>query len=305
MLVNMLKNSILEVYNLLFNYRLNSLMCKNQSDKKIFEKNTNNCNTVSYGKSSLDNFIYSYELLFQVAKHNRTEIAIQYIQGLLSLEKGKANMERMEEEIPESEYRSYQHFITHSKWDYEGIFSKVFMDTSALMETVKTKSKKPTGLILDESAHLKKGEKSVAVGRQYAGVIGKVDNCQVGVYASLANDTRAGLVNERLFIPENWIKDKARCKLAGIPQEHIKFKTKPLEMVDEMVDEGVIFDWVGGDGLYGHNRELRAGLDARGLLFILDVHKDETVFLERPHFSIPPKTGKRGRPSEKTKPELQ
>jgi SRSO17 transposase len=121
----------------------------------------------------------------------------------------------------------------------------------------------------------------------------------------MVNDTRAGLVNERLFIPENWVKDKARCKLAGISQEHIKFKTKPqlaLEMVDEMVNEGVKFDWVGGDGLYGHNRELRAGLDARGLLFILDVHKDETVFIERPQFCIPPKSGKRGRPSKKTKP---
>jgi len=71
------------------------------------------------------------------------------------------------------------------------------MDTSALMETIKSKSKKRTGLIIDESAHLKKGEKSVGVGRQYAGVIGKVDNCQVGVYASLVNDIRAGLVNER------------------------------------------------------------------------------------------------------------
>ena len=38
--------------------------------------------------------------------------ALQYIQGLLKLEKGKANMERMEEEIPESEYRTYQQFIT-------------------------------------------------------------------------------------------------------------------------------------------------------------------------------------------------
>jgi SRSO17 transposase len=290
----------------LFNDRLNLIMREIQSDKKNFQKNAKHSNTVSYDKSSLGNFIYSYKLLFQVAKHNRTETALQYIQGLLSLEKGKANMERMEEEIPESEYQAYQHFITHSKWDYKGILSKVFRDTSDLMETIKTKSKKPTGLIIDESAHLKKGEKSVAVGRQYAGVVGKVDNCQVGVYTSMVNDTRAGLVNERLFIPENWVKDKARCKLAGISQEHIKFKTKPqlaLEMVDEMVNEGVKFDWVGGDGLYGHNRELRAGLDARGLLFILDVHKDETVFIERPQFCIPPKSGKRGRPSKKTKPD--
>jgi SRSO17 transposase len=176
----------------LFNDRLNLIMREIQSDKKIFQKNAKHSNTVSYDKSSLGNFIYSYKLLFQVAKHNRTETALQYIQGLLSLEKGKANMERMEEEIPESEYQAYQHFITHSKWDYKGILSKVFRDTSDLMETIKTKSKKPTGLIIDESAHLKKGEKSVAVGRQYAGVVGKVDNCQVGVYTSMVNDTPGG-----------------------------------------------------------------------------------------------------------------
>jgi len=138
-------------------------------------------------------------------------------------------MERMEEEI------------------------KVFKDTSQVMEAIKMKSKKPTGLIIDESAHLKKGIKSVAVGRQYAGVVGKVDNCQVGVYASLVNDHRAGLVNERLFIPKNWVNGKASCKLAGIPEEYIKFKTKPqlaMEMIDEMVNEGVEFDWVGGDEGY-------------------------------------------------------
>jgi len=226
----------------LFNDRLNLIMREIQSDKKIFEKIVKSCKAGIYDNASLDNFIYSFESLFQVAQHNRTGTALQYIQGLLKLEKGKANMERMEEEIPNSEYRTYQHFITHSKWDYKGILSKVFRDTSQVMETIKTKSKKPTGLIIDESTHLKKGEKSVAVGRQYAGVVGKVDNCQVGVYASMVNDTRAGLVNERLFIPENWVKDKARCKLAGIPQEHIKFKTKPqlaLEMVDEMANEGI------------------------------------------------------------------
>ena len=54
-------------------------------------------------------------------------------------------MKRMEEEIPDSEYRAYQHFITNLKWDYKGIISKVFMNTSELMETIKTKSKKPTG----------------------------------------------------------------------------------------------------------------------------------------------------------------
>jgi len=64
----------------------------------------------------------------------------------------------------------------------------------------------------------------VAVGNQYAGVAGKVENCQVGVYAAMVNDNRTGLVNERLFIPKKWIKDKPRCKLAGIPEEHMNIR---------------------------------------------------------------------------------
>jgi SRSO17 transposase len=274
-----------------------------QSDKKIFPNFLKHCKSSIY----LTEFVNSYHSLFQVARHNQTSTALQYLQGLLTLEKGKANMERMEEEIPDSEYRVYQHFLTHSKWDHADVLAKVRMDTSKLLTANKQKSKRPTGLIVDESSHLKKGKKSVAVGKQYAGVVGKVENCQVGVYASMVNDHRAALVNERLFIPENWINDQKRCELAGIPKEHVKFKTKPqlaLEMIDEMVDEGIVFDWVGGDGLYGHNRELRCGLDERELFFVLDVHKDETVFLDCPEFSIRLKTGKRGRPSKKPKPNI-
>lgn len=277
-----------------------------QSDKKNFAKSIKSCDTVNYANFPLNNFIYTYDFLFQVARYNRTEIALQYVTGLIKSEKGKANMERMREEIPESEYRAYQHFITNSEWDYKGVIAKVFKDTSDLMEEVKKKSEKPTGAIIDESAHLKKGNKSVGVSRQYAGVIGKVDNCQVGVYASLVNDRRAWIVNERLFLPDKWIKDKQRCKQAGIPEEEIKHRTKPelaLEMIDEMISGGVKFDWVGGDGLYGNNRTLREGLDKRGLLYILDIHKDETIFIERPVFRIPPKSGKRGRPSKKSKPD--
>lgn len=278
-------------------------MRKIQSDKKNFPNFLNHCKSGSY----LEYFVNAFGYLFQVARHNQVKTAHQYIKGLLSLEKGKANMERMEEEIPDSEYRVYQHFLTNSTWDHTGVLTKVFRDTSEILNSIKAKSKMPTGLIVDESAHLKKGTKSVAVGKQYAGVVGKVENCQVGVYASMVNDHHAGLVNERLFIPENWVRDKSRCKLAGIPKEHVKFKTKPqlaLEMIDEMADEGVEFDWVGGDGLYGHNRELRTGIDKRGLFFVLDVHKDETVFLKCPEFSVPPKSGKRGRPAKRPKPNI-
>jgi len=214
-------------------------------------------------------------------------------------------MERMEEEIPDSEYRAYQHFITNSNWDYEGVIEKLGRDASALMQANQQETNKPTGLIIDESAHLKKGDKSVGVSKQYAGVVGKVENCQVGVYASLVNDRRAAMINERLFLPQKWAKDKRRCEKAGIPKDQIKYRTKPqlaLELVEQAIDEGIAFDWVGGDGLYGHTSELRAGIDALGLLYVLDVHKDEKVYLEKPTMEIPPKTNKRGRPATKPRP---
>lgn len=277
---------------------------KNQSDKKTFQKFANYCISADY----LASFVNAFNFLFQVARHNQTTKALQYIQGLLTLEKGKANMERMEEEIPDSEYRAYQHFITGSKWDHEAVLSKVAKETSAILQTNKTVSKRPVGLIVDESSHLKKGDKSVGVSKQYAGVAGKVENCQVGVYLSMVNDSRAGLVDERLFIPEKWIKDKARCKVAGIPKEQMTFKTKPelaLEMIDQKIRDGIEFDWVGGDGLYGHNSTLREGLDARGLFYVLDVHKDEKIFTSSPVFAIPERNNKRGRPSKKPQPDIK
>lgn len=273
------------------------------SDKKNFSLFLNATKSVDY----LDVFVNSFKSLFQVHRHNRVKTAHQYIKGLFRLEKGKANMERMEEEIPDSEYRAYQQFISNSKWDHQKVLSKVSVDTSDLMKLNKVRSKKSTGCIIDESAHLKKGKKSVGVHNQYAGIIGKVDNCQVGVYASLVNDIRAGLVSERLFLPEVWANDKKRCEEAGVPESYRNHKTKPqiaLDMIDELISQGVEFDWVGGDGLYGHNSELREGLDSRKLLYVLNVHKDEKVFLSCPEFSVPKKSGRRGPTPKIAKPNI-
>jgi len=101
--------------------------------------------------------------------------------------------------------------------------------------------------------HLKKGKESVGVSRQYAGVDGKVDNCQVGVYASLVWQNYTSLINCRLFLPECWSKDSARCLKAGIPEDKrdIKRNLNCLEMIK--ADIAAVFVLAGGgDGFYGH-----------------------------------------------------
>jgi len=270
------------------------------SEKKIFDFFENSRLSVDY----IIGYVTKFSKYFKSYRFDNTHTAVNYVLGLLKCSKGTANMERMEEEVENSEYRAYQQFISNSNWDCEGLQASLAIEASEILDSQKQKKGLPTGYIIDESGHLKKGKKSVGASRQYAGVAGKVDNCQVGVYASLVNENDATIINERLFLPENWTTDTSRCKEAGIPEQFRTFMTKPelaIEMLKQDIERGVKFDWVGGDGLYGHSYELCKSIDTLKLLFVLDVHKDEKIFLEEPTFEIPAKKAGRGRTPEKLK----
>jgi SRSO17 transposase len=270
-------------------------MTQTQS-KKNFLQNS------SLPDSYYEEYFLSYNDIFTVYRRDNSQTAKDYLSGLLKCEKGHANMERIEEEIDSSTYSAYQHFISNSKWDYQELIRRIGCDAWELLKKNKEKNGKPIGLVIDESAHLKKGKESVGVSKQYAGVAGKIDNCQVAVYGSLVNDTMATIINEKLFLPENWTSSKQRCDKAKIPEECREYKTKPelaLEIFDEAIEQGIEFDWFGGDGLYGHSNELTKSLDERGKLYVLDVHKDEYVFLEEPRIFIPEKKNGKGRQPEK------
>jgi SRSO17 transposase len=86
--------------------------------------------------------------------------------------------------------------------------------------------------------------------------------------------------------------------LADIPEDKRLFQTKPelaMVMIDELLSSGVTFDWIGGDGLYGHTSSFCKALQERGLFYVLDVHKDESVYLQEPVFVVPEKKPGRGR----------
>jgi SRSO17 transposase len=127
-------------------------------------------------------------------------------------------MERLNEELDLSGngYQRIQHFITNSTWSAQGLIEAIARKTSDLYTSQDTYRLRDVGYIIDESAHLKKGKHSVGVARQYAGLIGKVENCQVGVYASLVWNSHSSLINERLFLPKEWTTNPKRCHDAGI-----------------------------------------------------------------------------------------
>ena len=278
---------------------------KRAEKKNLFDE-------IQFGKLSFKNVNTLtesvYTGLFSVYRMSSTHTAIEYLAGLLRCEKGHGNMERMVEEVEDSDYKRYIHFLSVSKWSASAVNNATLRESDKLLRMQKKQSGLPTGLVLDETSHLKKGSKSVGVARQYAGVAGKVDNCQVAVHASLANGKFCTLVGTELFLPEGWTKDKQRCKAAGIPDSDQKFQTKPelaLKLIKQIIQAGTKFDFIGGDGLYGHNAELTRALDDLGRLYVLDVHKDETVFLSEPKFSIPERKGNKGRMPTNIQPDIQ
>lgn len=115
-----------------------------------------------------------------------THTAAEYLAGLLQCEKGHGIMERIVEKVEDSDYKRYIHFLSVSNWSAPAVNNATLRETDKLHGVQKKQSVLPAGLVLNETSHLKKGPKSVGVARQYAGVAGKVENCQVAIHASLA-----------------------------------------------------------------------------------------------------------------------
>ena len=158
----------------------------------------------------------------------------------------------------------------------------------------------PEGVVIfDESGFPKKGRDSVGVARQYCGTLGKVDNCQVGVFAAYASRHGYALVDKQLFLPEPWFTDaytrrRTQCQ---VPDDR-GFQTKPqlaAAMLRELRDEGVLpFKYVVADCLYGNSPEFLEAVEeeSRHHLFRLDSGRypllaprpgdgDQAVYLSR------------------------
>jgi len=223
----------------------------------------------------------------------------QYLSGLMQAR--KKNMERMAEVVPESDEQALQYFLSNSAWDERGVLEQVAREADALLGGTAQ-----SALLIDESGITKKGNKSVGVARQWNGRLGKVDNCQVGVYAALSRGSLSTLIDTRLYLPLSWVEDKARCEVAGVPGAARRAKSKPelaLEMVRHNRRLGVRFSWVGMDGLYGKDPALLRALEDDGETFMADVHKDQQLYLEDPRPVVPAPT--LGRGGKRTRPVAQ
>lgn len=178
----------------------------------------------------------------------------QYMAGQFSRLERKS-IEPIAISIESGNVRSMQRFVSDVIWDETQMMIKY---RSMVNEDM---GESEGILIFDESGFLKKGNDSVGVARQYCGSIGKIDNCQVGVFAAYASSRGYALVGKRLFMPEAWFDAEHRkkhWKKCKIPAD-LSFQTKPLlavQMLREIRQEGKLpFKYVMTDSIYGQSPE--------------------------------------------------
>ncbi|MBM3136316.1 MAG: IS701 family transposase [Chloroflexi bacterium] len=242
-------------------------------------------------------FWQRYAACFKTRTRNTSEYAYRYLSGLLRLETDRnyTNIGRATGVAAEN----VQHFMSNSPWSARVSLDQVVQEIKATPGL-----ERGSVLILDESAN-QSGHQKAGAGRQYNGRLGKVEMSQVGTFLGYANTTHVTRpmwtwVDGELYLPEHWFTPEmaeAR-KRVGIPPER-RFQTKieqGWQMIQHVQTQGLPFEAMACDDLYGQSTWLRDKLDGAGIPYIADVPCSTRVYLEKPMLGVPePVPGRRGR----------
>ena len=194
------------------------------------------------------------------------ETGADFIDGLLSGIERKTGWLMAEQSGADRPYRM-QSLLGRSQWDADRLRDEVRNYVVEALGDV------DGVLIVDETGFVKKGDRSAGVARQYSGTAGRIENCQVGVFLAYASRSGQALIDRRLYLPEGWTKDCARCARASIPAS-VEFATKPKmarAMIEAALDAGVPCAYVLGDAVYGADSSLRRMLADRHQPYVLAV----------------------------------
>ena len=195
-----------------------------------------------------------------------------FIDGLLSSAERKTGWMLAESAGLERPYR-IQSLLGRSAWSADGLRDLVRQYVVGALGDA------GGVLVIDETGFLKKGTHSVGVGRQYSGTAGRIENCQVGVFAAYASRYGHALIDRQLYLPKAWAEDWKRRQKAHVPVD-ISFATKPAiarEMVTRILDAGIPCAWVLADALYGSDYSFRRLLESRGQAYVLAVRSNHTL----------------------------
>ena len=206
--------------------------------------------------------------------HDTSHYGVAYLSGLLRLQERRTYTAiSREQAIP---MQNMQQFMSDSPWSGPKLIEQVQTEVSV----------QSAMLVLDESADEKSGQTGVGSKRQYNGRLGKVDPCQVGVFAALVTPQAWLWVDGELYLPENWFEPAQATlrKRVGVPESR-PFQTKPelgWELIQRVRQRGLPFTAVAMDDLYGRNVKLCRRLDEAGIEYYGDIPANTVVYPDCP-----------------------
>jgi len=173
--------------------------------------------------------------------------------------------------------RCQQNFLSRYLWDDERMLQR---HQRLLSEAI---GEEDGMLNVDSSEIAKKGTESVGVTRQYCGSLGKVENCQSGVFAGYSSRIGYGLVGRRLFVPEVWFTDAyaERRNKCRIPED-LQFQSKiriALNLLEEQIRSGLLGTrWIGCDSFFGTSKWFRDTVAGWGKLYLAEIRSNILVW---------------------------
>jgi SRSO17 transposase len=174
--------------------------------------------------------------------------------------------------LHDCERQGLQKFIGQAPWDHAPLLDELVRQVaSALGEADGV-------LVFDPSAFPKQGTESVGVQRQWCGRLGKIENCQVGIYLGYVSRRDHALVDMRLYLPQIWARRQRRRKKVGVPEE-VRFRTRH-ELILEMLDArgpSLPHAWIAGDDELGRSSWFRQELRSRQECYLLAVPANTLV----------------------------
>ncbi len=231
----------------------------------------------------------------------------RYVRGLLVQQTDRRNAENLAEAVAGASARTLQQFLTEAPWPHEAVIEALqrylgerlpptFFPDEPVAQGVFT---------LDSSGVPKKGRHSVGVAPQYCGQVGKVTNCQLGVYLGYSSPQGHALVDCRLYLPREWVADHDRCVAAGVPETVVAqgYQSQAalgLAMLRRAREIGALAArWVVTDAGFGEIPSFRDALDADGWRYVAEIPSTTRVFTDGPRTeSVVLRAGASPRPVE-------
>jgi SRSO17 transposase len=178
-----------------------------------------------------------------------------------------------------------QRLLNHASWDTLGAMGAVRRFAVAGLDEAARRNRRAGGMragVLDETGQEKHGTATAGVKRQYIGCAGRVANGINTVHLSYVRErTGHALIGARQWIPREQVTSPVASLVTGLP-DGLRFRTKGQLAIDVLADaraDGVTFDFICGDEVYGASPDLREYLEACGQPYVLRVASNFTLTL--------------------------